>query len=105
MGDRTESTISVPIHPSITHEHLLSIMVSRPTDYKEYGGEVVRWEDEDADYPDCSGGCIWAAWLSGELGFDWCVCTNPNSPRVGLLTFEHQAGKDCFELEASTNDH
>jgi hypothetical protein len=96
---------SVPIHSSVTHEHLLRIMVSRPTDYKEYGGEVVRWEDEDADYPDCSCGCKWAAWLSGELGFDWCVCTNPGSPRVGLLTFEHQAGKDCFESdETSTID-
>jgi hypothetical protein len=68
-----------------------------PTDYTDYGGEVERWEDDDGDYPDCSWGCRHAAWLKGELGADWCVCTRPDGPRAGLLTFEHMAGRGCFE--------
>jgi hypothetical protein len=89
--------VEVPVSAAITHEHLLRIVSRLPSDYSVFGGEVVRWADDEQDYPDCSGGCKWAAWLGGELGFDWCVCSNPNSPRVGLLTFEHQAGKGCFE--------
>jgi hypothetical protein len=27
--------------------------------------------------------------LLGDLQTDWGVCTNPKSPRAGLLTFEH----------------
>jgi hypothetical protein len=100
-----ELPMATPIDPSITHEHLLRILVSRPTDYMEYGGEIDRWASEDEAYPDCSGGCIWAAWLSGELGSDWCVCTKPDAPRTGLLTFEHQAGKGCFEAKGGgTNE-
>ena len=29
------------------------------TDYSDYGGEIVRWENEDEEYPDCSFGCTW----------------------------------------------
>lgn len=79
------------------HEHLLSIMRVLPSDYADYGGSVVRWQDSDADYPDCSCGCRWAEWLKGSLDSDWCVCTNPASPRAGLLTFEHMTGQGCFE--------
>jgi hypothetical protein len=28
---------------------------------------------------------------------DWGVCVNVRSQRVGLLTFEHQAGHQCWE--------
>ena len=28
---------------------------------------------------------------------DWGVCSNPSAPRAGLLTWEHQAGYNCFE--------
>ena len=69
-----------------------------PTDYSDFGGDVVRWADGD-NYPDCSSGCRWARWLKGALGSDWCVCANPASPRAGLLTFEHQAGRGCFEAK------
>lgn len=79
------------------HEALLTIVRRLPTDYTDYGGEVVRWADDDTPYPDCSCGCLWAEWLKGELGLDWCVCTKPGAPRAGLLTFEHMAGYDCFE--------
>jgi hypothetical protein len=65
-----------------------------PTDYTEYGGTIKRWENPDEDYPDCASGCYW--WK--PLDSDWGVCNNVNSPRAGLLTFEHQTGKGCFEL-------
>jgi hypothetical protein len=67
-----------------------------PTDYTDYGGKVERWKD-DSDYPDCSCGCRWYLPLEGLLGSDYGVCSNKNGPRKGLLTFEHQAGKGCFE--------
>jgi hypothetical protein len=27
----------------------------------------------------------------------WGVCTKVDSARAGMLTWEHQTGKDCFE--------
>lgn len=68
-----------------------------PTDYKDYGGEVERWKDPEKDYPDCSCGCRWFVPLKGKLGFDWGVCNKVDSPRAGMLTFEHQTGLSCFE--------
>lgn len=70
-----------------------------PTDYDEHGGEVKRWERDDLAYPDCSCGCKYFVPLDGMLGADWGVCAKPGSPRAGLLTWEHQAGFDCFEEE------
>lgn len=67
-----------------------------PTDYEEYGGEVKRWADPKLAYPDCSYGCEHFLPIEGELGNDWGVCSNPESPRKGLLTWEHQAGLGCF---------
>lgn len=69
------------------------------TDYSDYGGSVVRWDDKNADYPDCSCGCKWFLPLEGDLSTDWGVCNNPNAPRAGLLTFEHQTGRGCFEFD------
>lgn len=81
------------------HEQLFTVLRRLPTDYADYGGQVVRWEGEGADWGDmdCSAGCRWARKLKGELGCDWVVCANPTSPRAGLLTFEHQAGRGCYE--------
>ena len=73
----------------ITHEALLAVVPTRPGDYDPWG-TVVRWQRDDVPYPDCSCGCVFAAWLDGPLGHDWCVCVNPASHRAGLLTFEHQ---------------
>lgn len=78
------------------HEHLLKIVKKLPTDYQPWG-EIKRWKDENKSYPDCSGGCKHFFELEGELGYDWGVCAKKDSPRAGLLTFEHQAGLDCFE--------
>jgi len=81
------------------HDDLWAVCKRLPTDYTDYGGEIVRWADEDAAYPDCSCGCRWAVWLADPHNFDWLVCAKPNAPRSGLLTWEHQTGSVCFEEE------
>ena len=80
------------------HDFLFTILKRLPTDYTDYGGEIERWEDGD-DYPDCSSGCKYFIPLDGHLGFDWGVCGRQGAPRAGLLTFEHQAGRGCYEME------
>lgn len=78
------------------HEELMHVVVRLPSDYYPYG-LVDRWNDEKESYPDCSMGCKHYKTLSGELGADWGVCINRQSRRFGFLTFEHQAGYNCFE--------
>lgn len=80
------------------HEHLLKIVKRLPTDYKSFGN-VERWEHDNLAYPDCSCGCKHYIVLEGKLGMDWGICSKNDSPRVGLLTFEHQAGFGCFEQD------
>lgn len=75
----------------ITHQHLLQLMIRLPSDFEPYGQR-----SRDDPGPDCSCGCKWFAALAGTLGSDWGVCANPESPRVGLLTFEHQG---CLKFE------
>lgn len=70
-----------------------------PSDWQDYGGTEERWAIGRMDNGDCSSGCMWARWLAGPLGSDWCVCARPDGPRFGLLTFEHQAGAGCFETK------
>lgn len=91
------------------HERLLKSCRSLPSDYTEYGGEVERWSDNAQSYADCSQGCKFFQPLHVEKNdypslpeyegpdMDWGVCTNPDSPRDGLLTFEHQAGFGCYK--------
>jgi hypothetical protein len=76
----------------ITHQHLLTLMVRLPSDFEPYGER----NRDDQFGPDCSCGCKWFAPLEGKLSTDWGVCTNPASPRKGLLTFEHQG---CWQYE------
>lgn len=80
-------------------EALFKCLKILPSDYQEYGGEVKRWEDDTKDYPDCSRGCSFFVKLHEPYNFDWGVCSKPNAPRAGLLTWEHQAGFGCFERE------
>lgn len=54
----------------LTHKHLLSIYPQLPTDYTDYGGTIERWADPNDNYPDCSGGCRWAAWLAHPFHSD-----------------------------------
>lgn len=85
---------------SRVHLHLLKIVPRLETDYVDHGGKVERWKDPMLAYPDCSCDCKFAQWLADmpqeSLSADWLVCTNPDGPRKGLLTFEHQAGFECF---------
>jgi hypothetical protein len=82
--------MSVEVQPP-PKDPLWQVVEVLPTDYAGYGGEVSE-EDKDGD---CSAGCRWAAYL--ENSGDWLVCTKPGAPRLGLLTWEHQAGHGCFE--------
>lgn len=53
--------------------------------------------DREKNYgPDCSCSCKHFLKLAGPEGNDWGVCVNRQSPRKGLLTFEHQ-GCHFFE--------
>jgi len=82
------------------NDNFLKIVRRLPTDYKDYGGEVERWDHPEETYPDCSTGCVFFKRLVHEDGRpdpDWGICLNPHSPRVGMLTFEHQAGFTCFK--------
>lgn len=66
------------------HRHLnRHCMIERPQDFEPYG----RRERNSSD---CSCGCRFFIGLEGGLGADWGVCTNPESLRCSLLTFEHQ---------------
>jgi hypothetical protein len=84
-------------------DSLWSVVKILPSDYDAYGGKEVRWADAMRGFPDCSAGCRHFRRLMSEQeefqDSDWGVCCNPKSPRAGLLTFEHQAGLDCFETE------
>ena len=74
------------------YEKLWQIVRRLNTDYEPFG----KAEREGAD---CSGGCRHFIKLAGDVGNDWGVCSNPESPRAGLLTFEHQG---CAAFEAMT---
>ena len=64
------------------NDPLWFVLKRLPSDYADYGGDIVRWADPNLDYPDCSSGCRhWRA-----LDTDWGVCANPDSPRAGLLS-------------------
>ncbi|NBP02860.1 MAG: hypothetical protein EBU90_22635 [Proteobacteria bacterium] len=78
------------------HNELMHVVVRLPKDYEPYGN-VKRWEDPDKSYPDCSMGCKYYRPLAGELGQDWGVCVNRSNYRFSFLTFEHQAGAECYE--------
>jgi hypothetical protein len=71
-----------------THDELVQIMIAKPTDFDPWGNRTR--DDPDTCHNDCSCGCNFYHVLDGEVRSDWGVCTNPKSPRVGLLTFEHQ---------------
>jgi len=74
-----------------SNETLWRILKKLPTDFEPYGK---RQRNGNLD---CSCNCRWYYTLAGQLGQDWGVCANPQSPRAGLLTFEHQG---CPQYEA-----
>jgi len=82
----------------VTHEHLWSIVKKLPSDFEPYGQRT-----NEKRGGDCSCGCVHFAVLDGPRGADWGVCTNAQSPRMGLLTFEHM-GCPQFEQGAEENN-
>lgn len=82
-----------------TNEALWTTCKRLPTDFAPYGdverGQVTNYEG------DCSSGCRWFHVLAGTRGQDWGVCANSESPRAGLLTFEHQG---CLYFERDSRD-
>ena len=76
------------------HEKLWQIVRRLDSDYEPYG-------KAERDGSDCSCGCRHLVKLAGDVGSDWGVCSNPESPRAGLITFEHQG---CMAFEAITVD-
>ena len=76
------------------HQRLTALMTRKPDDYEPWGN--VDRDEDGGPTGDCSCGCRYARWLEGLP--DWCVCTNPESHRCGLLTFEHQG---CRKFEGS----
>lgn len=76
------------------HAELLAVVKPHPADYAPTG-------DAGTEGPDCSCGCRWYVPLRGQLGGDWGVCSNPQSHRAGLLTFEHQG---CWSFEGDPDD-
>jgi hypothetical protein len=79
---------------SQSHETLWRILKKLPTDFEPYGK---RQRNGNLD---CSCNCRWYYTLAGRLGQDWGVCANVQSPRAGLLTFEHQG---CPQYEADSS--
>ena len=87
-----ESKLSQSERTLITHRLFLSEAMKRlPTDYGPYG--FCPRQPNDGD---CSCGCKWRLPLAVPFDRDWLVCANRQSPRCGLLTFEHQG---CQEFE------
>ena len=90
------------------HNELWTVCLRLETDYTDYGGKVERWRDPALDYPDCSMGCKWFVPLYDSVyksyDTDWGVCSKPGAPRQGLLTWEHQAGYNCYEYNEELND-
>jgi hypothetical protein len=82
-----------PLTPG-SHEQLWQIAITMPTDFEPYGQ---RKRDVVGD---CSCSCRWFLPLVA-MPLDWGVCANPASPRVGLLTFEHQG---CPQFEQDTRE-
>jgi hypothetical protein len=77
-----------PLTPG-SHEQLWQTVVTLPTDVEPWG------QREPGVVGNCSCGCRWFLPLVA-MPLDWGVCANPASPRVGLLTFEHQG---CPQFE------
>jgi hypothetical protein len=76
------------------HNTFLKLVRRLDTDYEPFG-------ETPHDGNDCSSGCRHFIRLAHEIGNEWGVCTNSNSPRAGLLTFERQG---CAAFEPTTVD-
>ena len=76
------------------HDKFLKVVRTLETDYEPYGNVGLEGSD-------CSCGCRHFVTLAGNANESWGVCVNPESPRAGLLTFEHQG---CTEFKPTLLD-
>ena len=98
MKDNRGAENDAPLTPG-SHEQLWQIVVKLPTDFEPWGQ---RDRDVVEVFGDCSCSCRWFLPLVA-MPLDWGVCANPASPRVGLLTFEHQ-GCPQFEVDSQEEE-
>ena len=77
---------------TIDHETLLRLVIRRHTDFVPYGSRQRTGAD-------CSQDCKWFIRLSWPFNLNWGICVNNDSPRCGLLTFEHQGCPEFQEEE------
>lgn len=63
-----------------------------PTDYHDFGGRIERFAHPEEFYPECKN-CRFFKKINEE---GWGICISVDAPRSGLLTYESQAGFDCF---------
>ena len=89
--------------PSRSHDHLLEIVTTMPTDFAPYG-ERLRVLNSVVQ-PDCSDGCKFFARLAGVAGIDWGVCLSKRSPRSAILTFKDFGCLNYVERDSAHNDH
>jgi hypothetical protein len=95
MKNNRDPEDDAPLTPG-QHEQLWQIAIQLPTDFEPYGQ---RKRDVVGD---CSCSCRWFLPLVA-MPLDWGVCVNPTSPRVGLLTFEHQ-GCPQYEMDSQEEE-
>ena len=62
--------------------------------WQDYMDDKMGTDNFDVD---CSCGCYYFVDL--EDSGDWGVCCNPESPRAGLLTWEHQGCPNGFKRD------
>ena len=104
---RLRSRRELRLNPGFqTHEALWAVAKELPSDFEPYGqrdrsGRSPQHPDQTVLRWDCSCNCRWFHTLAGTRGDDWGVCANPESPRAGLLTFEHMG---CPQYEWDTRD-
>ena len=77
------------------HEHLHQIVICLDQDFEPFG----QRSRQDDWGPDCSCSCKHFQKL--KISGDWGICSNKKSPRVSLLTFEHQG---CKHFESEENE-
>lgn len=82
------------------HDRLLHVLPRLETDFGPFG------KVPQDGQPDCSNGCRHFVKLAYGAVDQWGVCSNPESPRAGMLTFEHQgcSAFDPMELDRSLSD-
>jgi len=95
-----ESAMREGTHERARHWRLFAeVLELDPRDWAPLG--LMERERPEGFGPDCAAGCAWFLKLRGDLGYDWGVCGNPSSHRVGRLTFEHQG---CPEFEVRDDE-